>query len=158
MKKMKYLLFAIMMMGAANTVSAQDVYNIIRQKAEDIVNNPRATQFDTKVNQFKLTALTYLTRKGAKNGEMEAAVMDNQALAMNIFLTNYFKEIRNIPEKDRMEVIKKYFKAAQANPMYEDNDRATTESFVTDPGGFTPFSINVNWEKALESLELGSTK
>ncbi len=155
---MKYMLFAIMMMGTANMVNAQEVYNIIRQKAESIVNNPRASQFDTKVNQFKLTALTYLTRKGAKNGQMEAAVMDNQALALNIFLTNYFKEIKNIPEKERLEVIKKYFKAAQANPMYDDNDRAITESFVSDPGGFTPFSINVNWEKALETLEPGSMK
>ena len=46
-----------------------------------------------------------------------------------------------------------YVKATRENPLYEDKDIEKTEAFVNDPGGYTPFSINVNWENALAAIE-----
>lgn len=153
---MKLMLMVLMMMGAATTVKAQEVFNILKQSAENIVNNPKATEFELKVNQYKLTALQYIPSQAIKQfGKTTTATMDIQAYYLNVFLTHYFKEIQGTKnEKDRKEVIDKYIKATQNNPMYEDKNRAATESFVNDPGGYTPFSINVNWEKAAAELKI----
>lgn len=154
MKKVKFILLALLFIGAAGSAKAQDVFNIVLQKAEGIVNNPKTTDFDLKVNQFKVTALRYIPTKGIKlNGSVSTDFMDIQAYYLNVFITDYFTALKKTPAADRKKCIMKFVQATRNNPLYQDPDRESTESFVKDPGGYTPFSINVNWEKAVEELE-----
>lgn len=152
---MKSLLLALALMGTANHAKAQEeVFDIVLHKAERIVNTPNASEFDLKVNQFKLTALNYIPTTGIRiYGSVEKSFMNTQALNLNIFLTEYFKALKNTPINDRKNCIMKFVKATRNHPLYDDKDREFTESFVKDPGGYTPFSINVNWEQAVAEIE-----
>lgn len=150
---MKKLLIAIAMMGATTFCQAQEVFNIVLKKAEDALCNPKASEFELKVNQFKVTALRYVPTKGIKlNGEVSTELMDLQAYNLNVFLTEYFKALKAVPEADRMNCIMHFVHATQKHPLYKDDDKEATEAFVNDPGGYTPFSINVKWEDALEEV------
>ncbi len=151
---MKKLLIALVMMGAASTMNAQEVFNYLLDKSEKIVNNPKASDFDLKVNQFKVTALRYIPTTGIKmKGGVSTEFMDVQAYSMNAFILSYFKALQTTPEAGRKDCIMRYVKATRENPLYEDKDIENTEAFVNDPGGYTPFSINVNWENALAAIE-----
>lgn len=152
----KILLAAVMTMGVSEAHS-QEVFKYLKQKNEDVINDPKSSEFDLKVSQYKLTCLQYIVTAGVKlNGKTTTEIMDNQALNMNIFLTNYMSDIQkmtNKTEAERKECIMKYVEITRQYPLYKDNNVETTESFVKDPGGYTPFSINVDWVKAVAELE-----
>lgn len=153
MKRMKFMLIILMMLGAASTIQAQEVFDIVLKKAESIVNNPRASEFELKVNQFKLTALRYIPNTGIRlNGNVSTELMDIQAYSLNVFITQYFSDLQKTPVSDRKKLIMKYVEATRKYPLYDDKDTETTEAFVKDPGGYTPFSINVNWQNAIEEV------
>ncbi len=162
MKRMKLALMTLLMMGAANTVKAQqdqNVFDIVLKSAESVVNNPKASEFDLKVNQFKVTALLYVRNQGIKkNGKVPTTVLEEQAYGLHMFLFKYLNAIKNTPAENRKDCIMTFVQVTRNHPMYDDKDKETTESFVKDPGGFTPFSINVNWAEALAELEEAEKK
>lgn len=154
MRKIKFMLLAIMLMGAASSVKAQEVFNIVLHKAENVVNNPHANEFDLKVNQYKVTALRYIATTGIKiNGKVQEEFLNMQAYALNVFLQKYMTAITKTPKESRKNIVMQFVHATRNHPLYKDNNKEATESFVKDPGGFTPFSLNVDWEKALEEIE-----
>lgn len=159
MRKIKKMLMALFLFGSANAAMAQsesgDVFNYVLQKSENIINNPNASDFELKVNQFKVTALRYVPTAGIRiYGQANTEVMDLQAVYLNEFITKYFTAIRKTTaDKERKDCIMKFVKATRNNPLYDDKDREATEAFVNDPGGFTPFSINVNWQKAVAEID-----
>ena len=154
MKTMRIMLLFLVMAGATSTVKAQEVFNAVLQKAESIVNDPNASEMDLKINQYKVTALRYIPSAGIRlYGETTTNVMDVQAYYMSVFLTDYFAAVQKTAgatESQKKDAIMKFVKATRHNPLYDDDDIENTEAFVKDPGGFTPFSLNVNWEKAVK--------
>lgn len=159
MKRALRLILLLTLVCAAEKASAQDVFNIVFRTAEEVVNSDNSSDFDIKVNQFKMTTLKYYLSTGVKkNGSVMSDEMDLMAYSLNVFLTKYLSDIRKTKDEARKECVMKYIKITRACPMYEDPDKEMTESFVSDPGGFTPFSINVNWIKALEELEKADKK
>lgn len=159
MKIIKTALLAISLMGAAQNIEAQEVYDIVEKSAQSVINNPNANDFDLKVNQFKLTALHYVRNKGIKlHGGIQSDMLDMQAYCLNVFLTDYLTALKKATAAERKNVIMVFVNATRKYPLYDDKDRETTEAFVKDPGGFTPFSINVNWEKAMEDEQAALKK
>lgn len=159
MKAIRLIALALIVMAGAQKIQAQEVFNIILQNAETVINNPNASDLETKINQFKVTALRYIPTKAIKlNGGIQADVLDIQAYSLNVFISDYLEALRKTSQANRKNVVMVFVNATRKYPLFDDKDRETTEAFVKDPGGFTPFSINVNWEKALEEEQAALKK
>ena len=142
-----------MMLLATGTMKAQEVYDYLLDKSEQVINDPESKEFDLKVAQFKATAMRYFRKNiNKQEGSISSQWLDEQALALNEFVTNYLMELSNnshAENKARKAIVMKYCKACLNHAMFKDADRQECEVFVVDKGGYTPFSLNTNWVEAL---------
>ena len=150
----KTLLLAVMGLMTINPgAKAQEVVNQVVENAKLILEDPKADQFLIAVAQFKYTALQYLCTTAIKQngGGVASDLLDQQAYSLNHFITSYFSELAKAQTQSKTaqkDIMKRYWKASSENPMFKGQDKEITESFLNDPGSITPFSINVDWEKA----------
>lgn len=153
---MKHFLLVAFLLLATN-VSAQEVYDYLLDKAELVINDPKSNDFDLKVAQFKSTAMRYFRKNIIQQeGSISTVWLDEQALALNEFVTNYLMELSqnsNASESKRKKIIMRYCKASENHPLFKDVDKEEAESFVYDKGGYTPFCLNTNWVEALEETK-----
>ena len=84
----KWILSAALFM-AANCMQAQDVFNTLLEKASHEVNTNDANDYNTKINYFYLTALNYMKTKAAPQDIAQWKVLDEQALAMQAYVTDF---------------------------------------------------------------------
>lgn len=149
------MLACILFLGAAVQSQAQEVFNYVLEKAEGIVNDPNANDIDLKINQFKATALRYIPTAGIRlHGQASVEMMDVQAVSLNEFLLKYFAVLQKVPVKERKNYVMLFVNATRKHVLYPDEKkRDITDAFIKDPGGLTPFSLNVNWEKAVEEVK-----
>jgi hypothetical protein len=149
----KSLFIAIMLVVACTQLKAQDVYDYLLDKSEQVINNPNSKDFDLKVAQFKYTAMRYFRKNIIlQEGSTTSTWLDEQAVALNEFVTNYFVELAknsHTSDKTRKEIIMRYCKASENHALFKNVDKSEAEVFVYDKGGFTPFSLNTNWVEAL---------
>jgi hypothetical protein len=151
----KSILFAVIMLAVTSVqeIKAQEVYDYLLDKAELVINDPNSKDFDLKVAQFKFTAMRYFRKNIIlQEGSISSTWLDEQALALNEFVTNYFIELAknsHASEKNRMQIIMRYCNASANHALFKNVDKSEAESFVDDKGGFTPFSLNTNWVEAL---------
>ena len=83
-----------MMLLATGTMKAQEVYDYLLDKSEQVINDPESKEFDLKVAQFKATAMRYFRKNIIKQeGSISSQWLDEQALALNEFVTNYLMEL-----------------------------------------------------------------
>lgn len=150
---MKRLTIIALMLLAANSMKAQEVYDYLLDKSEQVINNPESKEFDLKVSQFKATAMRYFRKHIIlQEGGISGQWLDEQALALNEFVTNYLMELSqnsHAEDKTRKTIIMKYCKASLNHAMFKNADKQESEAFVTDKGGYTPFCLNTNWVEAL---------
>ena len=136
-----------------NRAFAQDVYNYVLETAEKVVNNPLSTYTNIKISQFKYTSLKYIKRKALeKNKEVSNQFLDVQAYNMSEFLSLFFKEAiskPNLSPERKKELIFMFMDASCSNPLFEDEDIETTQSYISEGNELTPFSLDTDWEKAL---------
>lgn len=151
MKKM--ICMAMLLLAVANS-QAQEVYDYLLDKAEQVVNNPQSNDFDLKVAQFKYTAMRYFRKKIIQQeGSISTVWLDEQALALNEFVTNYLMELSqnsNAADSKKKSIIMRYCKASKNHALFKEVDKEEAESFMYDKGGYTPFCLNTNWVEALE--------
>lgn len=142
----------LMMMGTC-TMQAQEVYDYLLDKSEQIIDNPQSKDFDLKIAQFKVTAMRYFRKHIIQQeGSISSIWLDEQALALNEFVTNYLIELAknsHATEKTRMKIVLKYCRASENHAMFKKVDKEEAEAFISDKGGYTPFSLNTNWVEAL---------
>ncbi len=140
------------MMGTC-TMQAQEVYDYLLDKSEQIIDNPQSKDFDLKIAQFKVTAMRYFRKHIIQQeGSISSIWLDEQALALNEFVTNYLIELAknsHATEKTRMKIVLKYCRASENHAMFKKVDKEEAEAFISDKGGYTPFSLNTNWVEAL---------
>lgn len=150
---MKKLTLIALMLLAANSMKAQEVYDYLLDKSEQVINNPESKEFDLKVAQFKATAMRYFRKHIIlQEGSISGQWLDEQALALNEFVTNYLMELSqnsHAEDKTRKNIIMKYCKASLNHAMFKNADKQESEVFVIDKGGYTPFCLNTNWVEAL---------
>lgn len=148
----KLIIMTLMMMGTC-TMQAQEVYDYLLDKSEQIIDNPQSKDFDLKIAQFKVTAMRYFRKHIIQQeGSISSIWLDEQALALNEFVTNYLIELAknsHATEKTRMKIVLKYCRASENHAMFKKVDKEEAEAFISDKGGYTPFSLNTNWVEAL---------
>lgn len=149
----KWILSAALFM-AANCMQAQDVFNTLLEKASHEVNTNDANDYNTKINYFYLTALNYMKTKAAPQDIAQWKVLDEQALAMQAYVTDFIGWMsRTRDEELRRRGIQTFIEASAAHPFFDDKDTETTESFVDDSSYITPFSLDTDWIAAHEAVK-----
>lgn len=154
---MKKLIMVMLLVISASTAQAQEIYDYLLDKAEQVVNDPASKEIELKIAQFKSTALRYFRKKIIEQeGSISSTWLDAQALALNEFVTNYLIELSQnslATEKVRKELVMKYCNASENHAMFKKVDTEEAELFIYDKGGYTPFSLNTNWVEALEETK-----
>ncbi|MDE5560623.1 MAG: hypothetical protein K2J00_02285 [Bacteroidaceae bacterium] len=149
----KIFIIAIFMATAAGSAQAQEIFDYLLDKNELVINDAESSDFDLKVAQFKFTAMRYFRKNIIQQeGSISSAWLDEQALALNEFVTNYLMELSqnsNADEKTRKAIVLRYCRASWNHAMFKKADKKEAEAFVRDKGGYTPFSLNTNWVEAL---------
>jgi hypothetical protein len=150
---MKKIIFTfIITFGIALSSSAQDVYNYVLESSTRIVNIPTSNFTNTRIAQFKRTALIYMKSKALETmPEVTAQFLDTQAYYLSEFVTLFFNEILK-ENKDNQELTKSkiqlFIDASFSNPLFNDPDTETTHSYIMEEGELTPFCLDTDWMKA----------
>lgn len=157
MKKLLLSMFVLaqsIMVAQAQTEQNQSLFETVHKYATAIVNDPKSSEEQIQTNQFKVTALNYITTQVMKRGlKKDEYFFDSQAVNMQSFVSEFLMNLdkaRAISAAKRMEVIKVYRDASLKNPLFNDTDRERTYCYVNDKQTFTPFSLDTDWEKAYE--------
>ncbi len=156
-KYMKKLVLIAMVLLATSSAKAQEIYDYLLDKAELVINNPNSSEFDLKVAQFKFTAMRYFRKNIIQQeGGISAQWLDEQALALNEFVTNYLMDLSknsHLNEKARKAIVMRYCEASRNHAMFKNADKKESEAFIVDKGGYTPFCLNTNWVEAVNSMK-----
>ncbi len=130
----------------------QDIYNHVLDNATKMVNTPSTNFTQTRISQFKRTALVYLKQKAFETmPEVKADFLNTQAYYLSEFLTLFFNEIlkdRSLKDDDRKEKIYMFMEASLNNPLFKDADEETVQSYIKVGSELTPFSLDTDWQKA----------
>ena len=153
---MNKIILTIMMMAASAymTVSAQSLYKKVFDNATAVVNNAASNDQQIQINQFKITALNYISNQvNKRKQEKNSYFYDSQAVNLASFITDFETAIikaRGISTEKRLEVLACYRDASLQNPLFGDDDKETTYVYVNDKQTYTPFSLDTDWEKAYD--------
>lgn len=153
MRKLLSLLTLTMLSLHSTEVRAQEVYDMALQSATRIVNNPASNFTVVRVAQFKRTALIYMRDMAVKQApDTPASFLDTQAYYLGEFVTTFFNSILRLQGAERKSRIMQFMKASKDNPVWNDPDKETAESFIIS-GELTPFSLDTDWEKAYNQVK-----
>ena len=154
MKMKQVFLTLLLAVAAVSSASAQSLYKKVFDNAIAVVNNAASNDQQIQVNQYKVTALNYISNLVKKRKlTKDSYFYDSQAVNLASFITDFETNIikaRAISTEKRLEVIKVYRDASLQNPLFGDEDKETTFVYVNDKQTYTPFSLDTNWEKAYE--------
>ncbi len=147
-----FLLSLILALCSFHTARAQDVYNLVLDNATSVVNNPLSNFMQTQIAQFKRTSLIYLKQKTLEETDtIPSCFLDTQAYYLSEFVTLFLNDVwrsKRLDEGKRKERIMMFTDASVSNPLFYDEDKETTLSFIKTAGEVTPFSLDTDWQKA----------
>lgn len=150
----KIILSLLVLMASGASMQAQDLFKTVRDNATKVVNNPNSSDEEIQINQFKVTALNYLSMMVQKRGlKKDTYFYDSQAVNMTSFITDFqvnLEKARAISPAKRMEIMKIYTDASKFNPMFKDTDKERANAYVNDKSTLTPFCLDTDWEKAYD--------
>jgi hypothetical protein len=148
----KILLFFAMLTYCTMSMNAQEVYNSIKSKATETVNNPLVNPIVKQINQFKLDALDYMVIKMKEQmPDSTVTFLDKEALAMNNFITLYTQSIldnRSQPGAYQVKIIKLFMDASYSNPLFKDSDTELVLVYYNNGESLTRFSLDTDWRRA----------
>ncbi len=152
---MKHIFITVVLaVAAVTTAGAQNLYKKVFDNAIAVVNNAASNEQQIQTNQYKITALNYISNQVKKrNLQKNSYFYDSQAVNMASFITDFESNIikaRSISTEKRLAVIACYRDASIQNPLFGDTDKETTLVYVNDKQTYTPFSLDTNWEKAYD--------
>ena len=153
---MKKILIVLMLFIGMNA-QAQDVYNELRQKNKELIENPQTNELVRHISQFKFDALNYLAIKMKEEMPDSSVIfLDQQALAMNQYVTFYIKklvEFNEMPQALQTEMTKMFMDTTLNTPLFRDKDKELTLSYYNNGESLTRFSLDTDWIKAYETIE-----
>ena len=153
---MKKILIVIMLIVGMNA-QAQEVYNELRKTNKAIVENPQSHGIVRTISQFKLDALNYLAIKMQEEmPDSSVYFLDRQALAMNEYVQFYIKklvELNKMPQSLQEQMTKIFMDTSRQFPLFKDKDQEMVLSYYNRGECLTRFSLDTDWEKALEAIE-----
>lgn len=146
----------ILLLTVATSVSAQQVYTELRQKAQATVNNPSANTLVKQINQFKLDALNYMAIKMREQmPDSTATFLDKQAIAMDNFVNFYIEKLIDAtkqPAVEQKKMIQMFMDASYSNPLFDDKDKELVLSYYNSADCLTRFSLDTDWRKAVAAI------
>ena len=154
MKKTRPLFYSslLALLLAPNTLKAQEVYNMVLENATQTVNSPSKSFTQVKIAQFKSTALVYLKKKAFENSkEVKEEFLNTQAYYLSEFIFLFFTQIlkdHKLSDEERRKKIYLFMDASLSNPLFNDPDTETTQSYIKEGSELTPFSLDTDWQKA----------
>ena len=89
-----------------------------------------------------------MKNKSKASNQAGFKILDEQAYAMQEFVTDFFKQMAMASDDKRKNVITVFINASLENPLFDDKDTETTQSFISDPEYITPFSLDTDWVAA----------
>ncbi|MBR1379096.1 MAG: hypothetical protein IJ557_08245 [Bacteroidaceae bacterium] len=150
----KIIMTILVSVVALGSLQAQSLYKKVYDNAVAVVNDAAANDQQIQVNQFKITALNYMSNQVTKRNQTRNSYFyDSQAVNMASFITDfetYIIKARTISTEKRLAVIGCYRDASLQNPLFGDQDKETTLVYVNDKQTYTPFSLDTDWEKAYD--------
>jgi len=151
----KFILIIVLTFITSAKINAQSYYQLVRETANKVVNNPKSSQEMIDINQFEVTALNYMVAEAAKRGIVHhPAFYDIQAVYMKSFVEDfllYVVEARKISSAKRKQVVDCFKNASLKCPMFHDNNKLCL-AFTKDENSLTPFSLDTDWDKAYEMV------
>lgn len=159
---MKRMIIAMALMALTFApASAQDVLNEIVKTSLATVNDTTKSLEVRKTAVFKYDAMTYLRSKLlqpadllGKNVDLKKVnstiqVLNEQALAMNQYVTLYQKRFSEAKKKNR-DVVTNLFKQATRNhKLFNDTDTEVTLAYYDRKDYPIQFCIDCDWVKTL---------
>lgn len=150
----KTFITVLLALAASTGIQAQSLYKTVFDKATQVVNDPKASDEEIQINQFKVTALNYLSTQVKKRGlQKDSFFYDSQAVNLTSFVTDFLANIekaRAISPAKRVEILKIYTDASKFNPLFKDTDTEKINCYVDDKTTQTPFCLDTDWEKAYD--------
>lgn len=135
---------------------AQQVYNELRMKARNTVDDQKANMMVRKISQFKLDALNYLAIKMREEmPDSSVYFLDKQALAMDNFVNFYIERLiasMQLPNVEQVKMIKMFMDISFSNPLFNDKDMELTLSYYNCQECMTRFSLDTDWRKAAATV------
>lgn len=143
-------------------VDAQELYNFVVESSRRTLDSPTTGYTQTRIAQFKLTALTYLKSQAfERQEEVTETFLSTQAYYLSEFITLFLTEVLDVPaegkergkgkgkakEKARSRTAL-FMDASLSNPLFSDTDEETTLAYVKEGTEITPFSLDTDWQKA----------
>lgn len=153
---MKKILLVLMLFIGMNA-QAQEVYNELRTKNKQLVENPQTHGVVRSISQFKVDALNYLAIKMQEDmPDSTVYFLDRQAFAMNQYVTFYIQKLvqyNEMPQALQEEMTKIFMETSRECPLFKDKDKELVLSYYNNGESITRFSLDTDWEKAYEIIQ-----
>ncbi len=161
MKKM--LAIALLSIFTMTQARAQDVLNEIVNMSYATLNDTTKSKKDRQTALFKYDAMNYLRSRVLTindiNGDSvdvtqlnaKIKLLNEQAYAMNTYISVYFKRLSECKKKNR-KLVTYVFEHTTADNLLFDNeeDKLYVEAYLYKEDFPVPFSLNCDWIKSLE--------
>lgn len=159
---MKRLFIIIGILGTMLTsASAQDVLNEIVKTSLATVNDTTQSMEVRKVAIFKYDAMSYLRSKVLQPADLlgeninltkvneDIKALNEQAYAMNQYITLYLKRYSEAKKKNKNLVISLFKQATIDHKMFNDEDTEVTLAYYNRDDYPLQFCLDCDWVKTL---------
>lgn len=160
MKNKLLIIIALLSIQAVH-VSAQDVLKEIVKSSLAVVNDTTQSKDVRKIAVFKYDAMTYLrskvmqpaklTGKDVNLDEVNADIkmLNEQALAMNQYVTLFRKRLHDAKKKNRNIVVSLFKQATIDHKLFNDDDTEVTLAYYNRNDYPIQFCLDCDWVKTL---------
>lgn len=160
----KYIITLVLLTTMMVPASAQDVLNEIVKMSQATVNDTTQNIVVRKTAVFKYDAMTYLRSKmlpasavlsdnvDLKKFNEIIRTLNEQALAMNQYVTLYEKRLKEAKKKNKDVVMKLFKMATKDHPYFNDEDTEVTMAYYNREDYPVQFCLDCNWVKSLEFI------
>ena len=139
------------------SVSAQAIYNEVNkimQQAEKVKNDTTKDMQLRLIATFKSDAIYYMILQSSKDSTFTEYTLGQQTFAMTEFVNSFVRKIAKARNDQAKEVIiADYKNASLAHSLFNDMDKEVTYASVDNKRFITNFSLDTDWEKALEEVK-----
>lgn len=145
----------------STAVQAQDVLNEIVKTSLAIINDSTKDLETRKVAVFKYDAMSYLRSKVlpasaalSKSVDLDALntninILNEQALAMNMYITAYQKRLGEAKKKSKPYVTSIFKQATFDHKLFNDDDTEVTLAYYNRTDYPIQFCLDCDWVKTL---------